>query len=66
MNTVLPSTCVPPVSCVNQPRNAYVLSEDQMSLFNEAESCQDHKAEEPAEETFTVKAHARPEEKENH
>lgn len=30
-----------------------------MSLFNEAESCQDHKAEEPTEETFTVKAHTR-------
>ena len=40
-------------------KKTYVLSEDQMSLFNEAESCQDHKAEEPAEETFTVKAHAR-------
>ena len=40
-------------------KKSYVLSEDQMSLFNEAESCQDHKAEEPAEETFTVKAHAR-------
>ena len=30
-----------------------------MSLFNEAEKCQNHKAEEPNEETFTVKAHAR-------
>ena len=40
-------------------KKSYVLSEDQMSLFNEAESCQDHKVEEPAEETFTVKAHAR-------
>lgn len=40
-------------------KKSYVLSEDQMSLFNEAESCQDHKAEEPAEKTFTVKAHTR-------
>lgn len=40
-------------------QQSYVLNEDQMSLFNEAENCQNHKAEEPAEETFTVKAHAR-------
>ena len=26
---------------------SYVMAEDQMSLFNEAEKCQDHKAEEP-------------------
>ena len=38
---------------------AYVLGADQISLFNEAEKEQDHKAEEPSEETFTVKAHAR-------
>ena len=38
---------------------SYVMSENQMSLFNEAEKCQDHKAEEPTEETLTVKAHAR-------
>lgn len=38
---------------------SYVMSEDQISLFNEAEKEQDHKAEEPTEETFTVKAHAR-------
>ena len=38
---------------------AYVLGTGQMSLFNEAEKEQDHKAEEPTEETFTVKAHAR-------
>ena len=38
---------------------SYVLSEDQMSLFNEAEKEQDHKAEEPTQKTFTVKAHAR-------
>lgn len=37
----------------------YVLREDQMGLFNEAEKEQNHKAEEPTEETFTVKAHAR-------
>ena len=40
-------------------KKSYVLSEDQMSLFNEAEICQDNKAEEPTEETLTVKAHAR-------
>ena len=38
---------------------SYVLAEDQMSLFNEAEKCQDHKAEEPTEETFTVNSHTR-------
>lgn len=38
---------------------SYVLGADQISLFNEAEKEQDHKAEEPTEETFTVKAHAR-------
>ena len=40
-------------------KKSYVLSEDQMSLFNEAEVCQDNTAEEPTEETLTVKAHAR-------
>lgn len=40
-------------------KKTYVLGEDQTSLFNEAELVQDHKAEEPTEETFTVKAHAR-------
>ena len=40
-------------------KKTYVLNEDQMNFFNEAESCQDNKAEEPTEETFTVKAHAR-------
>lgn len=40
-------------------KKTYVLSEDQFSLFNEAESCQPPQAEEPTEETFTVKAHAR-------
>ena len=38
---------------------SYVMAEDQLSLFNEAEKCQDHKAEEPTEETFSVKAHTR-------
>ena len=38
---------------------SYVMSEDQVSLFNEAEKEQDHKAEEPTGEAFTVKAHAR-------
>ena len=46
-------------------KKTYVLSEDQMSLFNEAEICQDSKAEEPTEETLTVKAHAR-KKKKNH
>ena len=40
-------------------KKTYVLNEDQMNLFNEAEDCQDHKAKKPTEETFTVKAHAR-------
>ena len=38
---------------------SYVMNEDQICLFNEAEKVQDHKAEEPDEETFTVKAHTR-------
>ena len=38
---------------------SYVMAEDQICLFNEAEKEQDHKAEEPTEETFTVRAHAR-------
>ena len=40
-------------------KTSYVMSEDQISIFNEAEKEQDHKAEEPTAETFTVKAHAR-------
>ena len=40
-------------------RASYVTGEDQISLFNEAEKEQDHKAAEPTEETFTVKAHTR-------
>ena len=38
---------------------SYVLPEDQISLFNEAEKEQNHKAEEPTEETLTVKSHSR-------
>ena len=37
----------------------YVLGKDQLSLFNEAESSQDHKAEEPKPETIFVEAHER-------
>ena len=40
-------------------KKTYVLNEDQLNFFNEAEDCQNHKAEEPTEETLTVKAHAR-------
>lgn len=40
-------------------KTSYVLSEDQICLFNEAEKEQDHKAAEPTEDTFTVKTHAR-------
>ena len=40
-------------------KKTYVLNEDQLNFFNEAEECQNHKAEEPTEETLTVKAHAR-------
>ena len=43
----------------SREKKSYVLNEDQMNFFNEAEDCQDHKAEEPTEETFTIKAHAR-------
>lgn len=43
-------------SCEKQ---SYVLNEGQMGLFNEVENCQNHKSEETAEETFTIKAHAR-------
>ena len=39
-------------------KNTYVLQE-QTSLFNEAESSQDHKAEEPKPDTIYVEAHAR-------
>lgn len=34
-------------------------SSNRSNLFDEAENCQDHKAVEPTEETFTVKANAR-------
>ena len=37
----------------------YVLGKDQLSLFNEAESSQDHKAEEPKLDTIFVEAHER-------
>lgn len=37
----------------------YVLGKDQLSLFDEAESSQDHKAEEPKPETIFVEAHER-------
>ncbi len=40
-------------------KKVYVLDEDRLSLFNEAEKVQDPKAEEPTEEPFTVKAHNR-------
>ena len=40
-------------------KKTYVLNEDQLNFFNEAEDCQNHKAEEPTEETLTVKVHAR-------
>lgn len=33
--------------------------ENQLNFFNEAETAQDHKAEEPTEETLTVKAYDR-------
>ena len=37
----------------------YVLGKDQISLFNEAEDCQDHKAEEPTPDTIVIAAHER-------
>ena len=37
----------------------YVLGKDQLSLFNEAEKEQDHKAEEPTPDTILVPAHER-------
>ena len=40
-------------------KSSYVLNADQIFLFNEAEKEHDHKAAEPTEETFAVKAHAR-------
>ena len=45
-------------------KKTYVLSEDQMSLFNEAEICQDSKAEEPTENPY--RKSACPEEEKNH
>ena len=40
-------------------KSSYVLNKEQINLFNEIEEEQDPKAEEPTEETFTVKAHTR-------
>ena len=40
-------------------KSTYVMNGDQVNLFNEAEKEQDHKAEEPTEETFIVKEHTR-------
>lgn len=40
-------------------KKVYIFDGDQLSLLNEAEKVQDPKAEEPTEETFTVKAHNR-------
>lgn len=40
-------------------RKDYVLGKDQLSLFNEAEDSQDHKAEEPAPDTILVEKHER-------
>ena len=37
----------------------YVLGKDQLSLFNEAEEAQDHKAEEPGPDTILIPAHER-------
>ena len=37
----------------------YVLGKDQLSLFNEAEEAQDHKAEEPTPDTVLIAAHER-------
>ena len=37
----------------------YVLGKDQISLFNEAEDCQEHKAEEPNPDTIVIAAHER-------
>ena len=40
-------------------KKTYVLGEDQICLFNEAEQVQDHKAEEPNPNTIFVEAHER-------
>ena len=40
-------------------KRRYVLGEDQLCLFNEAETVQDHKVPEPTEADLTVKAHTR-------
>ena len=40
-------------------KETYVLGKDQLSLFDEAESAQDHKAEEPKPDTIFVAGHER-------
>ena len=40
-------------------QKSYVLGKDQLSLFNEAEEAQDHKAEEPTSDTVLIAAHER-------
>ena len=40
-------------------RKDYVFGKDQLSMFNEAEEAQDHKAEEPKPDTILVEAHQR-------
>lgn len=40
-------------------QKSYVLGKDQLSLFNEAEEAQDHKAEEPTSDTILIAAHER-------
>ena len=40
-------------------RKDYVFGKDQLSMFNEAEEAQDHKAEEPQPDTILVEAHQR-------
>lgn len=40
-------------------QKTYVLGKDQLSLFNEAEEAQDHKAEEPTPDTVLIAAHER-------
>ena len=47
------------VRAVQREKRRYVLGEDQLCLFNEAETVQDHKAPEPTEADLTVKAHTR-------
>ena len=46
-------------SHLDSEKKNYVLGKDQLSLFNEAEKEQDHKAEEPNPDTILVSAHER-------